>query len=151
MCCSKCFSATWMRFSIRTRACTTGLAAVTITAVRTCMRPRTFRFPSPPPPLRRPRILPKTDHPQKRQNGMAFTALAEINDSMIYIARHLLIAGPMIGATCALLSVYVVLRRMALIAEGVSHAGFGGISIAVLMGYFFPMLDNDIWRQIITG
>jgi len=82
---------------------------------------------------------------------MAFTALAEINDSMIYIARHLLIAGPMIGATCALLSVYVVLRRMALIAEGVSHAGFGGISIAVLMGYFFPMLDNDIWRQIITG
>jgi zinc transport system permease protein len=82
---------------------------------------------------------------------MACMAPAEINDSMIHIARHLLIAGPMIGATCALLSVYVVLRRMALIAEGVSHAGFGGISVAVLAGYFVPALDNGLWRQVITG
>jgi zinc transport system permease protein len=57
----------------------------------------------------------------------------------------------MIGATCALLSVFVVLRRMALISEGVSHAGFGGIAIAVLVGYFLPVIDNDVWREIITG
>ncbi|HUO08808.1 MAG TPA: metal ABC transporter permease [Phycisphaerae bacterium] len=77
--------------------------------------------------------------------------LAQIDTSMFYVARYLLMAGPMIGATCALLSVYVVLRRMALIAEGVSHAGFGGIAVAVLVGYFIPALDNDVAREIITG
>jgi zinc transport system permease protein len=80
-----------------------------------------------------------------------YSPLAQIDTSMFYIARYLLMAGPMIGATCALLSVYVVLRRMALIAEGVSHAGFGGIAVAVLVGYFVPPLDNDVAREIITG
>ena len=77
--------------------------------------------------------------------------LAAIDFQMLYLARYLLTAGPMIGATCALLSVFVVLRRMALIAEGVSHAGFGGIAVALLIGYYIPVLDNDIARQIITG
>ncbi|MGN6368240.1 MAG: metal ABC transporter permease [Phycisphaerae bacterium] len=76
---------------------------------------------------------------------------ALIDTNMLYVARHLLIAGPIIGASCALLSVFVVLRRMALIAEGVSHAGFGGIAVALLLGYYLPALDNDIVREIITG
>jgi ABC-type Mn2+/Zn2+ transport system permease subunit len=69
----------------------------------------------------------------------------------LYYMRYALMVAPVIGATCALLSVYVVLRRMALISEGVSHAGFGGIAIAVLLGYFFPGLDNAVAREIITG
>jgi zinc transport system permease protein len=77
--------------------------------------------------------------------------LAALSADMIHLARFLLIAGPIIGGTCALLSVYVVLRRMALIAEGISHAGFGGIAIAVLVGYYVPSIDNPAARQVITG
>jgi zinc transport system permease protein len=69
----------------------------------------------------------------------------------LHIMRYALMVAPIIGATCALLSVYVVLRRMALISEGVSHAGFGGIAVAVLLGYFIPGLDNAVAREIITG
>jgi len=76
--------------------------------------------------------------------------------------QQMLIVGPIIGAMCAILSVYIVLRRMALISEGVSHAGFGGIAVALLVGYFVPALDlphlvdgkevgSHIWWQIITG
>jgi len=40
----------------------------------------------------------------------------------------------MVGATCAFLSVFVVLRRMAFVSQGVSHAAFGGVALAVLVG-----------------
>ena len=74
---------------------------------------------------------------------------------MLQLAKYLLIVGPIIGATCAVLSVYVVLRRMALISEGISHAGFGGIAVAVLAGYFFPAMEapawGPLWREVITG
>lgn len=69
----------------------------------------------------------------------------------IEICKYFLIAGPLIGATCALLSVYVVLRRMALISEGVSHAGFGGIAVAILLGYYAAPLDSPWWQVAITG
>jgi ABC-type Mn2+/Zn2+ transport system permease subunit len=69
----------------------------------------------------------------------------------IHLFRHFLMAGPLIGAMCALLSVYVVLRRMALISEGVSHAGFGGMGVAILLSYYFVSLDNPYWQVIITG
>jgi zinc transport system permease protein len=76
--------------------------------------------------------------------------MQELLDNLYYM-RYALMVAPVIGATCALLSVYVVLRRMALISEGVSHAGFGGIAIAVLVGYFVPGLDNAVAREVITG
>lgn len=44
------------------------------------------------------------------------------------------LGGAMIGATCAFLSVFVVLRRMAFVSQGVSHAAFGGVALAVLLG-----------------
>ncbi len=44
------------------------------------------------------------------------------------------IGGSLIGATCAFLSVFVVLRRMAFVSQGVSHAAFGGVALAVLVG-----------------
>lgn len=44
------------------------------------------------------------------------------------------IGGAMVGATCAFLSVFVVLRRMAFVSQGVSHAAFGGVALAVLLG-----------------
>ena len=49
-------------------------------------------------------------------------------------ARHALIAGVAVGTVCSLLSVVVVLKRMAFIGEGVSHAGFGGVGTALILG-----------------
>jgi len=62
-----------------------------------------------------------------------------------------LIVGFALAATCSLLSVFVVLRRMAMISEAVAHAGIGGIAVALLAGYFFPATDGPVMQQIITG
>ncbi|MCX5661865.1 MAG: metal ABC transporter permease [Planctomycetota bacterium] len=49
-------------------------------------------------------------------------------------ARNAMLAGLAIGSVCSLLSVIVVLKRMAFIGEGVSHAGFGGVGTAIFLG-----------------
>lgn len=69
----------------------------------------------------------------------------------LHTFRYAFIAGPLIAATCSLLSVYIVLRRMAMISECISHAGFGGISLAILTGYFYPWFDTPLGQQIVTG
>ena len=48
---------------------------------------------------------------------------------------HALVAAVAIGLVCSLLSVLVVLKRMAFIGQGISHAGFGGVGTAALLGY----------------
>jgi ABC-type Mn2+/Zn2+ transport system permease subunit len=65
-----------------------------------------------------------------------FDSLAEMF-SFPFMQRALL-GGVMIGATCAFLSVFVVLRRMAFVGQGISHAAFGGVALSVLAG-FHPM------------
>lgn len=69
---------------------------------------------------------------------------------LFYYMRYALIVGPVIAAACALLSVFVVLRGMAMISEGVAHAGVGGLAVALLIGFFVPFLDNSLAQQIIT-
>jgi ABC-type Mn2+/Zn2+ transport system permease subunit len=64
--------------------------------------------------------------------------------------RYALIVGPVIAAACALLSVFVVLRGMAMISEGVAHAGVGGLAVALLAGFFASALDTPLWQQVIT-
>lgn len=49
-------------------------------------------------------------------------------------ARHAMIVGAAVATLCSLLSIVVVLKRMAFIGEGISHAGFGGIGTAVFLG-----------------
>jgi len=56
-----------------------------------------------------------------------------------------------IGAVCAVLSVFVVLRRMAFIGQGVSHAGFGGIALAVLLGHWIEAFNHSLLRNTTTG
>ncbi len=48
--------------------------------------------------------------------------------------RHAVIAGVAAAVVCALLSVIVVLKRMAFVGQGVSHAGFGAAGFAFLFG-----------------
>jgi len=49
-----------------------------------------------------------------------------------------LVTAIAMGAACALLSVFVVLRRWAFIGEGIAHAGFGGAGTAWILSLLFP-------------
>ena len=49
-------------------------------------------------------------------------------------AQQALVAGVAVASLCSLLSVVVVVKRMAFIGQGISHAGFGGVGTAVLLG-----------------
>jgi ABC-type Mn2+/Zn2+ transport system permease subunit len=45
-----------------------------------------------------------------------------------------IVTGLAVAALCSLLSVLVVLKRMAFIGQGISHAAFGGIGVAGVLG-----------------
>jgi ABC-type Mn2+/Zn2+ transport system permease subunit len=45
--------------------------------------------------------------------------------------QRAMVAGGMAGLCCALLSPLVVLRRMAFVGDGIAHAAFGGIGVAL--------------------
>jgi len=47
--------------------------------------------------------------------------------------RNAFLAGLIVGITCSILSVYVVLKRLAFIGQGISHSAFGGIALALLL------------------
>ncbi|MCE9591688.1 MAG: metal ABC transporter permease [Planctomycetes bacterium] len=48
--------------------------------------------------------------------------------------RHAVVTGIAVATVCSLLSVVVVLKRMAFIGQGISHAGFGGVGTAIFLG-----------------
>lgn len=68
--------------------------------------------------------------------------------SMGFMQRALL-GGAVTAAACALLSVFVVLKRMAFVGQGVSHAAFGGVALAVLLG--FPPSLGALIFAVATG
>ncbi|HSH46762.1 MAG TPA: metal ABC transporter permease [Longimicrobiales bacterium] len=48
--------------------------------------------------------------------------------------RRALMAGLVVGLGCAVLAFFVVLRRMAFVGVGISHAALGGVAIGLLLG-----------------
>jgi ABC-type Mn2+/Zn2+ transport system permease subunit len=44
------------------------------------------------------------------------------------------VTGLAVAMLCALLSVLVVLKRLAFVGQGISHAGFGGMGLAAMLG-----------------
>lgn len=50
---------------------------------------------------------------------------------------HGLLAASLVGGICALIGVYIVLRRMSYIGHGLSHAVFGGAVVSTVMGWNF--------------
>ena len=48
--------------------------------------------------------------------------------------QRALAASVLIGAVCAVVGVYVVLRGLAFIGAGISHASFGGVALGVALG-----------------
>lgn len=48
--------------------------------------------------------------------------------------QRALAIGLTVGVLCAVLSVFVVLKRWAFIGQGISHAAFGGVALGLLLG-----------------
>ena len=47
--------------------------------------------------------------------------------------RRAVIGGVALAAACSMLSVFVVLRRMSFIGQGISHSAFGGVALGALL------------------
>ncbi len=62
--------------------------------------------------------------------------------------RNAFLAGLIVGITCSILSVYVVLKRLAFIGQGISHSAFGGIALALLL--FEDSDGADLSVNIVT-
>jgi len=65
--------------------------------------------------------------------------------------QNALLAGLAIALLCGVLSVFVVLRGMAFIGQGISHAAFGGAGLALLLGLFIPWLGGPIARDVVVA
>ncbi len=48
--------------------------------------------------------------------------------------QRALLAGILVSLLCGVLSVFVILRRMAFIGVGISHSAFGGVALGFLLG-----------------
>ncbi len=48
--------------------------------------------------------------------------------------QRALVAGVLLSALCGVLSVFVILRRMAFVGVGISHSAFGGVALGFLLG-----------------
>jgi zinc transport system permease protein len=48
--------------------------------------------------------------------------------------QRALVTGVLLGVMCAVLSFFVVLRRMAFVGVGLSHAALGGVALGLLLG-----------------
>ncbi len=48
--------------------------------------------------------------------------------------QRALVAGALVGALCAVIGVYVVLKGLSFIGAGIAHASFGGVAIGFLLG-----------------
>ncbi|MGD2122145.1 MAG: metal ABC transporter permease [Gemmatimonadota bacterium] len=68
--------------------------------------------------------------------------------SLGFIQRALL-TGFLLGATCAVLGVFVVLRRMAFIGVGISHAALGGVALGLVLG-FPPIAAAGVFSVLVA-
>jgi len=65
--------------------------------------------------------------------------------------RHALLGALPIALTCSTLSVFVVLRRMTFIGEGISHAAFGGAGLALLLTLVLPPMRTPLVRDALVA
>ncbi len=54
-----------------------------------------------------------------------------------------------IALLCGVLSVFVVLRRMTFVGQGISHSAFGGAGVALLLGLFLPAMRTPLLRDAV--
>ena len=56
--------------------------------------------------------------------------------------QRALVAGILVSLLCGVLSIFVILRRMAFIGVGISHSAFGGVALGFLLGV------NPLWTGV---
>ena len=61
--------------------------------------------------------------------------------------QRALIAGTLIGILCSILGVFLVLRRLSLLGDGLSHAAFTGVAIGMLLK-IYPLFSAMIVTAI---
>ena len=71
------------------------------------------------------------------------------NDLVTYpFLQRMVIASLLVSVTCSILSVFVVLKKLAFIGQGISHSAFGGIAFGL---WLFPALTApNLWVYLIT-
>ena len=74
-----------------------------------------------------------------------------MNMELLYAFRYAFLAGLAVAVACSLLSPLVVYKRMAFIGEGVSHAGFGGIGLALLASAWVPQVSQPGWIDLVLA
>lgn len=63
--------------------------------------------------------------------------------------QRALLAGIIMSIVCGTLSIFILLRRLAFIGVGISHAAFGGIALGFLIG-MNPMVSGIIFSIIVA-
>jgi zinc transport system permease protein len=62
-----------------------------------------------------------------------------INILQYQFIERAIIAGLFLGVVCAVMGVFLVLRKMSLIGDGLAHISFGAIAIGLVFG-FYPLV-----------
>jgi len=65
--------------------------------------------------------------------------------------RNALLGSIPIALACSTLSVFVVLRRMTFIGQGISHSAFGGAGLALLLTLFLPTMQAPLARDALIA
>ena len=50
-----------------------------------------------------------------------------------HFMQNAMLAGVLAGITCAVLSVFIVTKRMSFIGSGIAHAAFGGVALGLYL------------------
>jgi ABC-type Mn2+/Zn2+ transport system permease subunit len=73
-----------------------------------------------------------------------------VTDFLAYgFAQRALLTGTLLGLSCAVLAFFVVLRRMAFIGVGISHAALGGVALGVVLG-ISPVLSATVFSVAVA-
>ena len=64
--------------------------------------------------------------------------------------QRALVGGLIIAVTCSFISFFVIVRRLAFVGMGISHAAFGGVSIGIVAG-FDPILAAGGFCILVAG
>lgn len=68
---------------------------------------------------------------------MAGISIADIPQLFGYqFFQYALIGGTLAAATCAAIGLFMLLRREALIGEGIAHVSFGGVALGIFIGVY---------------
>jgi zinc transport system permease protein len=73
-----------------------------------------------------------------------------MSDFLAYaFVQRALATGIILGVTCAVLSFFVVLRRMSFVGVGLSHAALGGVAVGIVLGVP-PLLAAAVFTTVVA-